>query len=619
MKKRQTLARMISAERRRATAEIGFASESEGERGVASLTLDATVGDFPPLSMNVVGAGMPSNASLDAPIALPLAGEHSVDRIGRGFFSVTAENERELLYDTEGLPSDAGATVTIALGSPFDGSVRIEIAGQSFSREISGDVGDSFDCPIPRDAAACGSLVFSASEDGVFRLSLHGENEAGQGLAITLLCHDGDGNHLTSTRILLPTPLLPSLETSNNALNPKQRWIRVGVGHAELSWQSEVSLNTDSSSADPVPFLVSPGVGAWKNGGLMTSFGAVSEMDPYVLSGQREGLSLLSDDRSRFGMALSFARLTQGVLSLEAELRGNASSGTPTLPASFHFFPSGPSDYCFRDRDGAYYRITAQHSLRRVDSYADRLYVNGSARVALCATRIGELVLTGDERVEFSVGQDCCKATILFSGGQMTSPSLDVPQLCTHAQTSSQLAIVSPESVETMAVYLDGSGLQVALKRGTSYGESKSAFSSFLRSCYVSGRPVCVYYPLAEVRWERVAILPDSSGGSDGTMLYPKVVYSKESETLLALVRLWLAGQSPRSWVLYPLKNQVQYTLGELTGELRLPDGGTALCTVGEVKPQTLSLSAYVYRSETTSTHRAAGSENSQAPQKGTE
>lgn len=620
MKKRSTLVKMLLGERRRVTAKIGSVSTSDGETGVSSLSLDGTVGGFRPLALCVAGASVPSGASFDSPCSIPYVGEHAVDRIGRGFFEVFAENETELLYDTKGLAEGESVTVTVTLGTPYEGSLSVSIGGESLSREISGTVGDSLSLSFSCGAAPVGRLTLLCSADGILRLTLNGSREAGEGRALTLLSHDGDGKCLTSTRVLLPTPLCSVSVTCENILYLNERRIQRSLGFAEIPAESEIGFSPHASSTDPCAFVVSHGIGEYAGGELYSPYGRISRVDSEVLSGRREGLSLLSGDPSRLGFTLSFSRLTQGVLALSGELRGNTGSGTPNSPVRFNFFPSEGALY-FQNLGGTRFSLTQNSPLHCVGAYSDRLFVNGSNRVALRETRIGKLVLTGEERMQFSLKEGYSVATIPFSGGQLTSPQNDLPQLCTHAEVSSRIALTAPEEVASMAVYLSGSALRVAMKRGNSYAESEFGFRSFLRSLYSTTNPFSCYYPLAEVRYESIPLTPIASSGSVSgmTAIYPKVIYEGEGETLLSLARLWLFGKSRAPWVLYPLRYTSSLGVAAPSGELRLPDGGTVFSVVGEAKPRMLSLSAYVYLDGVSaSTPGAAESENTSVPQKGT-
>ncbi len=618
MKKRAILAKMISGERRRSVAKAASVSASDGVTGVPSLSLENTVGGFRPLAVRVGGAPPPASASLDSPASLPFVGEHSVDRISRGFFGVFAENVLEIPYDTEGLTATKGVKVSVTLGSAFDGTLTLSIGEESTSLELSGEVGLCRSLSFSGEAAPYGTLRLLSSADCTLRLTLHGEGETGRGLALTLLACDEDGKSLSDTKILLPTPLVSLSNLCENRLYLPEGRIESSVGISELSPSAKISLGAKSDTLETACFEVSHGIPSRADGALMSCFGEISGPEQNVLSAHCEGLSLLSAGSARFAVSLSFERLSDGVLALDGILRTSGGTGSPSAPASPVFSPSEGTVY-FTDRSGSRYRLALSEPLRAVGDYSDRLYVCGRRSTALRATRIGKLILTGEEPMRFSLSDGYSVATIPFSGGQMTAAQNDLPGLCTRAEYSA-LALTSPGEVESTSVYLGSDALYIAMRRGNTWAESEYGLRAYLRSAFSTPSPFCLYYPLAEERQELIPLTPISSLGTpeNASQIAPKIVSSFGKETLLALFRLWLFGQSEPPWLLYPLRQVSTARVLETKGELRLPDRGTILSAVGEGKARTLSLAAYVYLDgATASTQSAAGSEDTSMPQKG--
>lgn len=618
MKKRAILAKMISGERRRSVAKAASVSASDGVTGVPSLSLENTVGGFRPLAVRVGGAPQKGSASLDSPASLSFVGEHSVDRIGRGFFGVLAESVLEIPYDTEGIVADEGVKVSVTLGSAFDGTLTVSIGEESASLELSGEVGLSRSLSFSGEAAPLGTLRLLSSADCTLRLTLHGEGETGRGLALTLLACDEDGKSRFDTKILLPTPLVSLSDLCENRLYLPEGRVESSVGISELSPSANISLRAKSDTLEIACFELPHGIPSRGDGALMSCFGELSGPEQNVLSAHCEGLSLLSEGSTRFAVALSFERLSEGVLALDGVLRTSGGTGSPTSPASPVFFPSEGTVY-FTDRSGSRYRLALSEPLRAVGNYRDRLYVSGRRSLALRATRIGKLILTGAEPMRFSLSDGYSVATIPFSGGQMTSAQNDLPGLCTRAEYSA-LALTSPGEVGSTAVYLGSDAIYIAMRRGNPWSESEDALRAYLRSVLSTPSPFCLYYPLAEERHELIPLTPISSLGTpeNASQIAPKIISSFGKETLLALFRLWLFGQSEPPWLLYPLRQVKTAQVLETVGELRLPDRGTILSAVGEGKARNLSLAAYVYSDgATASTQSAAGSEDTSMPQKG--
>ena len=628
MKRRRILQSMLATDGKEVSAVLSSDSNVDYESGVLSLSLDGTVGGLRPLLLRVGGAPVGYEVpTLDAPLAPILLGEHAVDRIGVGFLSFIAQNPVTLTPDTEGLAWSDGATLALDLGAPFDGSVTLSVGGESESKAISGEIGNRVTFHLPRALALLGEVTLTASADGVFRPSLYGDADEGAGCAITLLACGKDGKELSASRILLSTPMYTVPSGATDILSfPEQRRYRA-VGCAEADFDTPLALYGDSAEAYAPAFALSLFGTARGEGEARASHGTVLLDDPDVRLGDSEGLSLLSDDGDKLVLALSYERLTDGVLSLDGIRLDNYGTPTPSVysPAEYDFYPFGDYEHYVESPDREMLAVRLPEPLRCVGPYADRLYFDLQGGVALCERRIGVFALTGDEEMVFIQNEDSAVVFIPFSGGQLASEKQDVPQLCTHGTISSSIVFGMPEMAGDFACYLDRDELAIALGVGYPFAESETAFRTFLRTSASQGQPLTVYYPLAEARYERLALSvfggdPSYYEEDDYAVLYPSPITSRESSSLEVLARLWLGRQSPRLSVLYPL-GEPYYEAAAADAPLRLPDGKTTLTVAGEVKPLQLVLSACVYGATAKAAPpRAAGGESYEnAPQKGTE
>lgn len=624
MKRRRILQSMLSGDRASTSVGFGAASDLDFDFGVLSVSLDGTVGGLRPLSLRVGGTPPPIEPpSLDAPVALTPLGDPSIDRIGRGFFAVRAQNAVELTYRTAGLSESEGVTLTLDLGADYEGSVSLEVLSFRLERSVSGRIGDRFSFSIPSSVAYRGSLLLTATADGIFRLSVRGELESEMGASLTLLSFGESGEDLTDSKILLPTPLYALASGLENALYVSEEREHVAVGSAALSFDAPLSLRAGTEESLCPAFETPVFRQGRGDAAPLCTHGAVGTDDLGVLNGEREGFSLCSDDRERLVLALSRQRLADGVLSLAARRLDSFTFASPSSPAVYQFHPYGGQYYYVDGLDGELLSFKLDEPLRCVGSYVDRLYFSSPRRLALRVTQVSCLSLTGDEAMAFWQEDGRARVRVPFDGGQRITTPLDASGLCTHGVCSPDAASPSLVPTEDMTYCFWSHSLEISLRSSLSIAESETAFRSFLRECHASKRPVRFYFPLAEPRLRAISL--SEFGGyvgalEPGAVLDAETASLDEEGALLALARLWILGQSPAVRLLYPLAAPYFAPLLGMEGELRLPSGHATVTVVGDVKPISLSLSACVYPGGSApSTIDAAGSEYIEAPQKGTE
>ena len=603
MKKRRQMTAMLSSMRASApTLAVGEMSELDGDYGVSSLALSGVVGGLPPRELSISGAPPSADTpTLDAPIAIPYVGEHAVDRIGRGFFTCKGENELSLPFERQDLTEGEELIVSLDLGADYSGRVTLSLGEQRMRREIFGLLGERYDFRFTFRSGELEPLVFSSSSDATLRLSLRGARDEGEALAVTLLATDKEQKRLSYTRILLPTPLYYLPLGGENALYLPDRRERVELDAAEITQETAISLLEGSRDAYAPAFSLHPFGAGRGSGRVLVSHGIPVLDDAGVIAGEKEGFAVHEEDRTRLTVSLSYDRLSRSVSSIVGTRRDHNTGGDPDAPVTYDFFPWADLPFGITDEDGETLLFRLAEPLRRVGDYADTLLLNVGCRLALRITRIGCLTLTGNEDLSMVTTSAGLRFTYTYAGGQRTNAANSIPQLCTHADVSSHTALIAPSETDGMTAYLDGYRLSIALDPSRPYAASLRRFREFLMSEAAAGRPFTYYYPLAEPRYELIALEGWDSASLEGqTPVYPSLtpIEGRDGDLLGGLARLWIASQSPSLRVLYPLPTPENRAVTASPPRLLMPYGDGRIAAVGQGKPIQISLSAYLYPSE---------------------